>query len=79
MKKYVKPELFFESFELSQQIAACQFDLDENTSNNIPCEFVATDNAPFDVTIFSKDACPVDGEIYCEHSSTELSGVLFNS
>ena len=27
MKKYVKPDLFFEKFELSRQIAACHFDL----------------------------------------------------
>ena len=27
MKKYVKPELFFESYELSQNIAACGWDM----------------------------------------------------
>lgn len=27
MKKYVKPELFYEHFELSEQIAACAYDL----------------------------------------------------
>lgn len=27
MKKYVKPELFFESYELSQNIAACAWDM----------------------------------------------------
>lgn len=26
MKKYVKPELYFESFQLSQHIAACGYD-----------------------------------------------------
>lgn len=28
MKAYVKPELFYERYELSQQIAACAWDLD---------------------------------------------------
>lgn len=27
MKKYVKPELFYENYELSQHIAACHWDL----------------------------------------------------
>lgn len=27
MKEYVKPELYYESFELSQHIAACYFNL----------------------------------------------------
>ena len=27
MKNYVKPELFFESYELSQNIAACGWDM----------------------------------------------------
>lgn len=34
MKKYVKPELFYERYELNQHIAACAYDLnyaDQNT------------------------------------------------
>lgn len=34
MKKYIKPELFYESYELSQHIANCQWEIqqaDENT------------------------------------------------
>ena len=79
MKKYVKPELIYEHFELSQQIAACQYDLDETTSNNIPCHFVGDENAPFSVTIFDNGSCPVDAEMFCEHSGTDFPGVLFNS
>lgn len=27
MKKYVKPDLYFESFQLTQHIAACRYDM----------------------------------------------------
>ncbi len=30
MKTYVKPEIYFESFELSQNIAACDWELNNN-------------------------------------------------
>ena len=39
MKKYVKPELFYERFELSQHIADCAWELtqgDENTCSAKP-------------------------------------------
>ena len=36
MKKYVKPELFFERYELSQHIAACTWDL--NSANEEICD-----------------------------------------
>lgn len=38
MKKYVKPELFYESFELNTQIAACAFDAYNNTDAGV-CAF----------------------------------------
>ena len=35
MKPYVKPELYFESFELAQHIAACAWDMkNQNNENN---------------------------------------------
>lgn len=40
MKKYVKPELFFESFELSQSIAACGIDV--NSADEHACAPTAT-------------------------------------
>lgn len=78
MKKYVKPELIYEHFELSQQIAACQFD-SNNTLNDRACQFTGDETAPFPVTIFVNGSCPVDAEIYCEHNGTDFPGVLFNS
>lgn len=37
MKKYVKPELFYERYELTEQIAACAWDL--NSSDESVCGF----------------------------------------
>lgn len=34
MKSYVKPELYFESFELSQHIATCDWDMNNHRSSN---------------------------------------------
>lgn len=36
MKKYVKPELFYERFELSQHIADCQWEFEGAKSNVCP-------------------------------------------
>lgn len=41
MKKYVKPELFYESFELSEQIAlGCSEELMANSQDTISCEVI---------------------------------------
>lgn len=42
MKKYVKPELFYESFELSQNIAACGWDLNSADIDNCRAYYDAT-------------------------------------
>lgn len=33
MKPYIKPDLFYENFELNQNIAACGWDLQSNDKN----------------------------------------------
>ena len=38
MKKYVKPALYFESFELSQNITVCGFDM--NTTESLHCQAI---------------------------------------
>ena len=44
MKPYVKPELYFESFELAQHIAACAWDMkNQNNENNCTAEWDTTD------------------------------------
>lgn len=81
MKKYVKPELFFESFELSQQIAACQYDSNNTHSDIYNCEFVGDSTSPFPgVKIFlTEDVCTVEAQSYCEHNGSGTSFNIFNS
>ena len=75
MKAYVKPELFYESFELSQNIAACGWDMINNTDKG-SCYAVAdgdiTDGNnnesgaifPDMVKLFVNEDCTVN-EVYC--------------
>lgn len=76
MKKYVKPELIFESFELSQQIAACQYD---GTKNDGP--FVGFNNDfGEEMSIFLiKGVCEVVVESYCYHNASSGAYGIFNS
>lgn len=78
MKKYVKPELFYESLELSQQIAACDFD-SRNTANDEGCSF--TGDAGFgEMNIFlSTPTCAVVAESYCYHNASSGMFGIFNS
>lgn len=77
MKKYVKPELFYENFELTQQVATCAFDI--NISDG--CGFLAED---FNATIFTGNrACDIllsekDAESYCYTAGAD-GNTLFNS
>ena len=76
MKKYVKPELIFESFEMSQQIASCDFDGDFNET---ACGFTGDNGFGETVTIFSsKPTCDTMPESYCYHNSSGGFGI-FNS
>lgn len=38
MKQYIKPELYYESFEMSQHVASCYFDLNSAQGS---CPFVS--------------------------------------
>lgn len=86
MKEYVKPELRFESFVLSQSIAACGIDV--NFANTTECK-PTTDPAFWDgdeVSVFDNDKgkcmLNVDGgdiQDYCYTSGSDEAGRLFNS
>ena len=75
MKKYVTPELFYEHFELSQQIAACAFD--------------GTGDGPFvgkhpefgvEMAVFmAKPPCEDIYESVCYHNSGDSPIGIFNS
>lgn len=83
MKKYVKPELFYEHFELSQQIAACSYDLIPDTFSQAPdCLFKGdTDTMVFGKTIFlqANDYCEVKAQDYCVHNGLDTGFNTFNS
>ena len=80
MKKYVKPELIFESFELSQQIAACDYD-SNNTANDENCSFTGyNEDFKTEMTIFvTTDRCGIIAESFCYHNSTSGGFGIFNS
>ena len=42
MKTYVKPQLFLESYEVSQTIAACRWDLNHADKNTCQAEYDLT-------------------------------------
>ena len=74
MKNYVKPELFFESYELSQNIAACGWDF-KNNSDPGSC-YAEGDPGwgnPSDIKAFvdSKNGCMTNLEGYCYENSTD--------
>lgn len=79
MKKYVKPELFFESYELSQNIAACGWDLKHADPKT--CQAVgdpAWGNP--DMVVFTKDNCETVWEGYCyENSADNITIKIFQS
>ena len=77
MKKYVKPELFYEHYELSQHIADCAWEL--NSADKYACAAVADPNWGVEVKIFMEYAmCDIleenakkDIDGYCYMNGTE--------
>ncbi len=83
MKEYVKPDLFYESFELSQHIAACGIDMnsaDTNSCNaNLDPDFWSINDAVFNE---SRNDCSTNIDVieaYCYTSGTSEAGRTFNS
>ena len=77
MKKYVKPELLYESFVLSEQIATCDFDSMGSFSDPNTCPFAGEDPAGVYFTD-SNNSCAIKFDGYCYTNST-LGANLFNS
>lgn len=83
MKKYVKPELILERFELTEQIASCKFDSNNTSMDVANCWFTGSDE-DFGIghgTYFidSNVNCTIKFEGYCYHASTNGGLNLFNS
>ena len=83
MKKYMKPDLFLESFELNQSIAVCGWDM-SNQSDKKNCTALGDETeGNFPVVLFTEtprcEATEGDvGESYCYEVSSGTWGV-FNS
>lgn len=66
MKKYVKPELFYEQYELSQHIANCEYELKAVDSNS--CHAIGDADLGLDYFMLykSEPLCnETDWEDYC--------------
>lgn len=77
MKKYVKPELFYERYELTEQIANCAWELNQAQGT---CGFTpdpVTGNDPSWVIIdgttkgCAMDMSPSEGQLYCYMNGAE--------
>lgn len=81
MKTYVKPDLFFESFELSQSIAACGYDV--NFASIETCETYTDESIYYEtVLVFTADGnCVHDVEAdYCYMTGAQTDATkLFRS
>ena len=87
MKKYVKPELFYEVFELSQHIADCTWDWENTMFDPAHLCYASPDleKVPFlnetDKVFADIAICTIlrdDIEDFCYQNST-LNATLFNS
>lgn len=81
-KPYVKPQLYYENFELSQHIAACGWDMRNSTEKSTCTADGDEDWGNFPVSLFTETPrCEVtEGQVegYCYEVSSGKMG-LFNS
>lgn len=79
MKAYVKPELFYERYELSQHIANCDVELKIGDVKS--CHGIADEGLGFDgLQLFTAESvCTTLYEAYCETNSSSDAGFTFMS
>lgn len=83
MKQYVKPELYYENFELSAHIAACAWDM-KDFKDVDECSAVSDDDNllgyPGGMRLFNNEEVCLDGPIddYC-YTNGESGLNIFNS
>lgn len=83
MKTYEKPQIYFESFEVSQYVAACGWDM----SNHKSVETCTAEGDPdynnisgVPAFIEANTNCLIHPEIYCETNGAENVEIrVFNS
>ena len=79
MKQYVKPELFYENFELAQHIAACGYDL--NHGDVFTCK-IEMDNAlggTAEGGFADTRVCDFEYEDYCTTNGSGGFAQIFTS
>ena len=85
MKKYVKPELYYENFELLQHIAACGIDVNFSSGTDYSCNPKLDGSFWGGLTlgVFGEGrACELDVaniDVYCYTVGTNEAGRTFNS
>lgn len=85
MKPYVKPDLFYENFELNQTIAACRWDMNNTDTANCTAEYDPNMNNQHTsgLVLFNDNPCTVtekDNSLdYCYTTGTSAEQRLFNS
>lgn len=72
MKKYVKPELFYERFELSQHIADCQWQYIQ-AQNSCPAQGDADDGLG-SYRMFTNNDCNVTPDVFGDFCYTNGAG-----
>lgn len=82
MKKYVKPDLYYENFELSTHVAACAWDM-TNSQSKESCSAQADEEylGFSDVSLFNNAQCDIseaDYEDYC-WTNGSVGANVFNS
>lgn len=83
MRSYVKPELYCETFELSQHIATCGIDVLQANTNECNAQ-LDSDFWGMNDTVFNagEPNCTIDIgviDVYCHTSGTSEAGKLFAS
>lgn len=80
MKKYVKPELYYENFELSQHIADCGWELQSANENICSAKGDQNWGYPDDVKAFitgitGTGICEIQPEGYCYTNGSNAVGL----
>ena len=81
MKVYVKPELYYESFELSQNVATCDYQLSSNDKNS--CKIITdryeNDGGNWTGGFSNTKVCDFEYEVYCYTDGSGTMPSLFKS
>lgn len=82
MKPYVKPELYYENFELAQHIAGC--DLELKLADGLTCKATGTISDDvfgatyLDTWFLSEPTCEAEVQSYC-YTNGSASHITINS